>query len=358
VDIADLVRAMSAGAALTSESMQLQGIAGWRARAEALGVFVLGGLAWLGVEAALAVPERPEVSVVVARGADAEARARAIDEAVLLEAGLQLGWRTDPLVRDRLARSLAAMTPSDVPWLDRAEALGLHRRDPLVRARLVERARRLLPGPAAPSPELLATWYAASGQRFARPAVVHYEQRFATDAARAEAIWLQVQGVVAGADAGEPELQLGPRGVKTATVLARVLGERGVAELLAAPRGTWVRLRSQAGHHLVRAMMVEAPVVPPLEAVRAEVLAAWRSEQAPKFEAAALEALRAKFEVRVQEVPEVPAAAKVPKSPDMPAAESVPNAPGAGKRKDMADMPVVPEVPGSPAAGSVPEGAR
>lgn len=272
-------------------------------RVRTLLLFALGGLALLALDRALDTPERPRLAVKIPSDLDGPARERLIDEAVLVEVGLALGWRTDPLIRDRLLRTIARLSPSPAAPLDRAAALDLPRRDPLVRARLAERARRTLPEPGAPSDAELDRFMRAHAARFARPPTLTFEHRFTTDPARAAAL------ARAPDDPGEPELTLGPRPTRTLPALERTLGPDAARALADAPLGQWHQLTSPLGHHLVRVLDRRSPPLPTLAEIRAEVLAAWRDAARSDLHRAALGRLRDGFDIALEPIASTPSEA-------------------------------------------------
>lgn len=288
MDLADLVGAPAVKAP-RSVSRRLP------TRARTLLLFAACGLALLGLQRAFETPERPRLAVRLPADADGAARERLIDEAVLVEVGLGLGWRTDPLIRDRLLRTIAVLTPSPEAPLDRAAALDLPRRDPLVRARLAERARRRLPEPDAPSDAALARFLESHPERFARPLTLTFEHRFTTDPARARAM-------LTTTDPGEPELTLGPRPTRSLPALERALGPDAARALAAAPRDRWTLVTSTIGHHLVRVVDRSTPPAPTLSEIRPEVLAAWRDETRAALHHEALKKLRAGFDLELERI--------------------------------------------------------
>ncbi len=301
MDVADLVGAALSEVALEAPAGRRAGTARGIAT---LAAFFAGGALWLAVEGAVAGPARAPLRVHVAVGADAAERARAVDEAVRVEVGLGTGWRGDALIVDRLTRAVAEVTPEGVTPLEHAEALGLHRRDPLVQARLAERARRAVPEPGAPSEAELRAFFEAERARFRRPAVLTLAHRFARDGARAEAMLAEAREGREDADSGEPELGLGPRPTRTVTALKAAVGEAAAEALVAAELGAWTKVRSPLGWHVVKVTARREAEVPALAEIRAEVLEAWREARRRALEAAALARWREAFEIEIVEVGE------------------------------------------------------
>ena len=270
-------------------------------RGLALLTFFLAGAAWLGLTRLFA-DTRPALTVhVPADSSDAEV-ARWIDEAVLVEAGLGLGWKTDPLMRDRAARIGAESDIADP--LGFADAVDLPRRDPLMRARLIERAQRAWPDPGEPTRAELE--HLAATPRFVRPAAVTFEHRFTRDPNRAQALLAD--------DRGEPELVLGPHPTRSATELTRDLGPDAAHQILAASRDTWTLVRSPLGHHAVRVTATRAAAPPPTDHILPELRAHWRAERRAALAQKAIETLRKRFAIEVVTLPRV-ASLSTPRAP-------------------------------------------
>jgi len=261
-----------------------------------LGFFALGA-AWLALGRLITTPDRPPLLVRVPADTTDEDLTHLIDEAVLTEVGLSLGWRTDPLIRDRVRRiaaNVGTVLATQSP-LDFAESLDLPRRDPLIRARLIERARNALPEPDAPSAESLATFYESHRDRFMRPLALTFEHRFTRDPDRASDLMTD--------DRGEPELMLGPRPTRTLPELSRTLGIDAATQIAKLPTDRWTLVHSPLGHHAIRMLTRHEPHLPPLTQVRPEVLLAWRETQRPNLHQQALRRLREGFDIDLRRLP-------------------------------------------------------
>lgn len=253
--------------------------------------FLAGGL-WLGMSRLLSDDRLPLTVHVPSDASTAEVE-RLVEEAVLVELGLGLGWQDDPLIRDRAAR-IAADAATHQPPLAFAISLDLPRRDPLMRARLIERARRLSPEPPEPSDAELATLL----PRFASPPALTFEHRFTRDPARAAALLED--------DRGEAELTLGPRPTRTLTELARALSPTAAELIARAPLDQWVAFASPLGHHAVRVLEQHAPQPPSLERLRPQLRATWRAERRELMSQRALATLRERFDVELVTLPPSP----------------------------------------------------
>lgn len=278
-----------------------------RARGWTLAAFFAGGLALVGAQrlvaapsqASSARPERRPLKVRVPAEADAATAARMVDEAVLVEVGLELDWRLDPLVRERLATTIAQLAPdpSEPDPLARAVALDLPRRDPLVRARLAEHARRLLPRPGTPPDAELAAFAAAHADELTPSETIVFAQRFAFDEARMAKIEASPE-----TDRGVPELNLGSHPTRTRDALAKLLGEDAARAIAEARPGVWTRVTSRLGLHLVRLESRTPGRMPALAAMRPQVLEAWRRARTPELERQGLARLRAGFDIVIERV--------------------------------------------------------
>lgn len=276
MDVADLV-----GAAMTAP--------GQLTRPRAAILFLVAGALWLGLTRLLA-DDRLPLTVHIPAGTPPPEVERLIEEAVLVEAGLGLGWQDDPLMRDRATR-IAADASTREPPLAFALALDLPRRDPLMRARLIERARRLVPEPPEPTDAELT----ALLERFQNPPAITFEHRFSRDPTRAAALLHDYRG--------EAELTLGPRPTRTLTELASALSPTAAERIFAAPPNTWTAIASPLGHHAVRIVEHHPSHTPPLEQLRPQLRATWRAERRELMAQRALLSLRARFDIELVILP-------------------------------------------------------
>jgi len=270
VELADLVDALRGGPS----------------RARTLVVFfALGGL--VAALARLVAPGAPpELVVRVPAGASAAEVERAIDEAVLVELGVELGWRADRVIVGALARGLGfvGMVGEPAALVERAAALDLPRRDPLCRARLVERARAVLARPPEPTDAELAAFHAANSDRFRRPAVVTFVRE------------------------GPLDLALGVRATRSEPEIARALGAEAAAAVVALPISspttpTWSDPIARSMGPQRFAVIGRVPAqVPSWPTIRDEVAGAWRESRRPAQLALGLERLRARHTIRVEAV--------------------------------------------------------
>ncbi|MCB9681308.1 MAG: peptidyl-prolyl cis-trans isomerase [Alphaproteobacteria bacterium] len=280
------------------------GPGGALARIVALGLVVsVGRLAW----AALQAPA-PLVVDVAADATDVAVQ-RAVDEARMLALADTLGWaRTDPILSRHLAAGARWVDPDlgDVGQAaDAARAWGLDVHDPLVRERLLHRVDAVLSAPAtAPDTATLEAWRADHGDRFARPAPVTFEHRVVLARLHGDDLDATVARVQAALEAGEavagdPLPGLRPTDRQTRTRVASLWGGAVADALADAPVGVWVTVPTARGVDLVRVVARPDPVVPALDAIRAEVQMDWSRSTAPARRRARLDDLAARWPVTV-----------------------------------------------------------
>lgn len=275
---------------------------------------VVGAVLW-GLLRAATPPERPVVLVRVAADAGPAEVARAIEEAVLVEAALDAGLdRDDPFVRERLiadARAVGGVGAEGEPaaLVEGARAAGFVRRDPLIRRHLAERA--LPPAPEDPGDAALAAFVAAHRADFEAPARVTSSQVFLAFArgptveADAIALVARLQAedppLAEAAALGDPLPALPTRTDRAVAELDRRLGAGYGEVVVGLPLGRWSGpVRSSFGLHAVRVEARIAARVPPLAVIRAAVLAAYREREVEPGRRAQLEALKARYDVRVE----------------------------------------------------------
>ena len=229
---------------------------------------------------------RPSLRVRVPPDSTTQEVQRLSDEALLVEVGMARGWQSDALIVERIVKSLSyvGVTGSRADILARAEALDLPRRDPLVRARLVERARAALVVVPEPTDLDLKRAMEAEPERYRRPAVVRFRHALL--------------------DALGPDLLLGPHPTRSEPEIARALGPEAAARIVALPvaqpNDPPVIVTSPRGRHQV---VVEAHfpgAVPALAAIRTEVAGRWRELERERRWRAALTELRAAVDVEIE----------------------------------------------------------
>ena len=170
--------------------------------------------------------------------------------------------------------------------LHEAFRLGLDRRDPIVRRRLVQLMRALGEATPTPTDAELRAYLTAHPERFRREERLELEQVFVRDGPEAEARFATIQGQLAAgalpaaAGLGDPH-PLGSvlRSVTQAQLRARLGGELATAAFGQAT-GVWgAPVRGLHGTHLVRVRSRTPGQLPDLTAIRAEVLGALLAER-------------------------------------------------------------------------------
>ncbi len=203
---------------------------------------------------------------------------------------------------------------SDEELERQAKALGLDSDDAVIRNMLVHNMRLLLArkGEREPTDEEIESYYASERARFARPArLTGWHVFFSRDRRESSAHAAAREAKAAlSTEALEPEkaVELGdvsPSGANFRGQLARQLASRfgqefaKVAENL--PEGQWSEpVETPFGVHLVLVQERTPPQSPRLEEIRARVAAAYQSGQRQQRLAAAMEELRARYEVMVE----------------------------------------------------------
>jgi hypothetical protein len=268
----------------------------------------------------LAPQERPTIEVVVPEAVHGPALAQRVDEAILVEEGLRFGWaESDPIIRRRLALNMAFARGEPAPAndddaVDEAVALGMHRSDPVVRGRLVSRVQQILDKPAAgeiPDDATLAAHMEANPARFERfPRIEFVHLTFTRNrhgeaaASNATALLDRLRrGAVlfeAAIALADPTPLLAMRQRASVTAADRLFGEGFGGAVAALEVGAWSGpIPSSFGWHIVRVDARDGGGLPPLERVRARVLADYLAATRAARIARRLSDLRQRYTVRV-----------------------------------------------------------
>ncbi|MGB9339148.1 MAG: hypothetical protein WCB63_07925, partial [Polyangiales bacterium] len=159
--------------------------------------FLIGGLLF----SAKAIHEQsrvegPEITVLVkADATDAEVETAVLD-AILLHEARRYRWdRTDPIVYTHLVRNMRFIEPDspddDLALFQRAIEMNMQAHDPVVRARLLYRAREaleLVPEDRMPSRADLEEHRKTHGERFERQGRVRLQHVFLSRSKRGETL--------------------------------------------------------------------------------------------------------------------------------------------------------------------------
>jgi hypothetical protein len=252
---------------------------------------------------------------------------RAVDEEILYREALARGLgRDDPSVRWRLAEKMRFLVEGEseaAPGRDedlyrKAVALGLDREDPIVRGILIQQMRLILKrstGEPAPDDGELRAYLERHRDRYLQPARTSLWHVFLARERRGAAIDRDARALLArlraqtvppatAAALGDPF----PPGVhlraQSAQDLTRVFGPDFAPAILGLAPGSWAGpVRSAYGLHLVWVEETAPARMPPLDAVRSQVLAQYRDERQEADLAELMRTLRAKYVVRVEGTP-------------------------------------------------------
>jgi hypothetical protein len=284
--------------------------------------FLIGGLLF-GAKALHAhfEAEGPEITVQVPSDASAAAVETAIRDAILLNEARRYGWdRRDPVVFSHLVRNMRFIEPDsqddDVVLFKRALQMNMHQHDPIVRARLLYRARESLgfvPEDEMPTPEELAAHVAAHPERFEREGRVRFHHVFLSGTKRGASLGsdaaamrerLSKLGDEAPSGLGDPLPGLRPEQVGTPSKIRQEYGPEVARVIAEAVPGVWRGPASSVyGLHFVRVVESEPPRIPPLESIGAEVRADRLREIREALRRERMAALRDAYTVHVERVP-------------------------------------------------------
>lgn len=265
--------------------------------------------------------ERTEIAVGVSNAATPAEVDAAVREVILLNEAKRYGWdRRDPIVFTHLVRNMRFIEPesaeSDLALYQRALDMNLQAHDPVVRARLLYRAREalsLVPEDRMPSRKELAGHLAANADRFEREGRLRFQHVFLSRSKRAASLssdatamreQLSELGAAAPRGLGDPLPGLRSEQYATASELRNDYGAALASLVDEAILGVWRGpVGSVYGLHFVKVVEREPAHVPSLDVIFAEVradrLAGIREELAEERMAL----LRDQYEVRIERSP-------------------------------------------------------
>lgn len=230
---------------------------------------------------------------------------RALDEELLFRAALARGLDRDRSIRTWLIEQMRILSDDaasdDDSLYGRARALGLDRKDLVVRRILVQKMRLLAAraGEDEVTEATLRAYYDRHRDDYRAPDRLSVWHIYLASARAADAMPL-----LASARAGElPPAVAARRGDpfpqpphlvdQSRQQLVKLFGAAVADQLLAAPTGIWIGpLRSPLGVHLFWIEGRAAGAAAPFETVRGRVLEAWRETHRAQRLAALLRALR------------------------------------------------------------------
>ena len=263
----------------------------------------------------------PEITVRMPADATDSQVEKEIRNQILLNEARRYGWyRTDPIVFTHLVRNMRFIEPDstedDLPLFMRALEMNMQEHDPVVRARLLYRARAALgyvPEDRMPTAEQLEEHRVAHADRFERESKVRFQHVFLSGTKRGKALasdavamrtQLDQLGDAPPKGLGDP--LPGLRSVQSSTVseVEANYGEELGAVIEEGVIGAWRGpVRSVYGLHFVRVLEKEPSSVPALTIIEAEVRADRLSEIKQELSKERMEALRDAYVVHVERVP-------------------------------------------------------
>lgn len=256
------------------------------------------------------LPDPAELRALI----DAEAA-----EEMLYREALALGLaRRDEVVRRRLVQNMRFLNPEDErsseALFQEALSLGMERSDLVVRRRLIQRMRLAIEAGAQadePTEAELAAYLEGHQDRFRSPPRVGFSHVFVDPArhgssAGAEARMLlarlrtEAHGAGAGEDLGDPFLMPRDDALRCERELAKLFGPEFARRVMDLTPGSWEGpLPSSHGLHLVR-VRERTPGEPlPLASVRNQVRDALLAERGERALERAVEELRDHYQVSV-----------------------------------------------------------
>lgn len=263
----------------------------------------------------------PEITVHMPFDATEVQVEKEIRNQILLNEARRYGWyRTDPIVFTHLVRNMRFIEPDttddDLTLFKRALQMNMQEHDPVVRARLLYRAREALayvPKDRMPTREDLEEHRAAHEDRFEREGKVRFEHVFLSGTKRGEGLasdavvmraQLQELGDAAPKGLGDPLPGLRAVQLSTTSEVRANYGEELATVVAEGVVGSWRGpVPSVYGVHFVRVLEKEPSSVPALTIIEAEVRADLLSEIEEELSKERMEALRDAHVVHVERTP-------------------------------------------------------
>ena len=263
----------------------------------------------------------PEITVQMPADATEAQVEKEIRNQILLNEARRYGWyRTDPIVFTHLVRNMRFIEPDsiddDLGLFKRALEMKMQEHDPVVRARLLYRAREALgyvPKDRMPTREDLEEHRAANKDRFEREGKVRFQHVFLSGTKRGEALasdavvmrtQLADLGGAGPQGLGDPLPGLRAVQYSTTSEVKANYGEELAAVVGEGVIGSWRGpVPSIYGVHFVRVLEKEPSSIPALTIIEAEVRANLLSEIKKELAKERMEALRDAYVVHVERVP-------------------------------------------------------
>ena len=192
--------------------------------------------------------------------------------------------------------------------------MGMHRKDVVVRRRLVQRMQLAIESAgrgAEPSDAELAAYLADNRARYTAPARAAFSQVFFSRDQRGDAAAADARAALARlrerpdaaptGELGDPFLGAMQQPLQSDHEIAKLFGPEFARAVLALPPGNWSGpIRSSYGFHLVRVRDRRPEVLPPLSEVRDEIRHALLTARGERELRRALDELRPRYRVTVE----------------------------------------------------------
>jgi len=245
----------------------------------------------------------------------------AVEEAILFNEAKRYGWdKRDPIVYTLLVRNMRFIEPDstddDLTLYKRAIEMNMQAPDPLVRARMLYRAREALaqvPEERALSREELEAHRSSHPERFERPGRFRFQQVFLSRAKRGASLGadastmrdrLSELGDQAPTGLGDPLPGLRLERSATLSELRNDYGSELASLVEEAVLGSWRGpVSSVYGLHFVKVLEQRPAYVPVLDAIVAEVRADRMREIRAELSEERMAALRDAYTVKIERVP-------------------------------------------------------
>ncbi len=265
--------------------------------------------------------DRPEITVRIPPDATEAEVDREIEDQILLNQARHYRWYLgDPVIFTHLVRNMRFIEPDstddDFTLFKRALQMNMQEHDPVVRARLLYRAREALtyvPKDRMPTREDLEEHRAAHRDRFEREGKVRFEHAFLSGTKRGEALasdavamraQLEALGDAAPKELGDPLPALAAVQSSTIAQVKAVYGAELAGVVDEGVVGSWRGpVPSVYGVHFVRVLEKEPSSVPALTIIEAEVRADLLSEIEEELSKERMEVLRDAYVVHVERTP-------------------------------------------------------
>jgi hypothetical protein len=151
-----------------------------------------------------------------------------------------------------------------------------------------------------PTQAELADWFDRNRARYDVPRKLDF---YLAPAASEQAAREALASIAAGAESEAFQGTVRAYQGRPANTVAASFGAPFLAELLAAPPGRWVALRSTEGWHVARLDGVTDGVAATLDDVRAQAIQDWKTEATRRRALEAVEKLKANYTVRYEDAP-------------------------------------------------------